>query len=196
MKLDPRSLGYPIRRLRRITLCVRRDYLLTMELEGFILKMGRKMNMTPSNYYLQEDPKFDEYILAEKQGLIFGKKTKRALYNGGNIHAPWNKFLLPSQQERLQGFINDQLPKLQAQCKVDDAQNVIVDLDQDPRHRARLCCDPEGLTSSLPTLISHNCLWHCRLQRPLLAHECLLAQGSEWCPVCAGVRSPFGQRWP
>ena len=203
LMLDPRSMGYPVRRLRRITLCVRRDYLLTMKLEDFLLKMGRSMNMPPNEYFALDDGRgktgtqgeesnIQKYIIAEKRGLML-KNARRALYNGGNINASWDEFLLPLQRERLGHFINEMLPQLQAQCKVDNAQNVIVDLDQNPQHRPRLCCDADGLTSSMPTLISHNCLWHCRLKRPLLAHECLLLQGSEVVPGLCGRAKPA---WP
>ena len=40
--LCPSQLGYPMRRPRRLTICVRKDYALTLQLAAFLNVMGRR----------------------------------------------------------------------------------------------------------------------------------------------------------
>jgi hypothetical protein len=185
IKLDPRQLGYPQRRPRKITIAIRRDFVLTIPLESFLNLMGRRIAMTPEGYFVMggENSKTEQYELAEKANVSKG----RQLFSGGCPTAPWSSYLLLSQVERLGGY-----RQMLAETKADSDQSAwVADLDQDPRHRARYC-NASVLGESLPCHISHGCMWHVGKQRQLLAHEVLLCQGSAVVPEITGKP----QAWP
>ena len=135
----PTMLGHPVRRLRMITFAVRKDLALTAPLSDFFVMMGRKCVMKPGDYYVLTDdpaqPDLDKYIVADKQGLL-DTGTQRSLVSGCRTDKQWVHYLLPSQRERLEHFLEQQLPALIKEGTLQPHEGVIIDLNQDPRARA------------------------------------------------------------
>ena len=101
-KLDPRHLGYPQRRPRKITIAIRNDYYLSIPLEQFVDIMGRSVCMTPEAFFVMggEGSSTDEYEAAEKACT----SKKRKLYSGGCPSLPWKDYLLPLHRECLEDY--------------------------------------------------------------------------------------------
>ena len=89
---------------------------------------------------------------------------------------PWLDLLNQSQRSHLEmfeGMIAEQAQ--QAGDNISDP-NWIVDLEHRPKYGR--FCKSDAVGALLPCHISHGCYWHIGRQRPLLAHEVLLSQGS------------------
>lgn len=96
-KLDPRQLGYPQRRPRKITIAIRHDHYLSIPLERFLDIMGRQMRMLPEGYFVMggKGSSTEHYELAEKANVC----KKRKLYSGGCPTSSWTSYLLPMHLE-------------------------------------------------------------------------------------------------
>ena len=85
----------------------------------------------------------------------------------------WMQVLNAGNKSRLQGYLNLESKKLEAECGVKERERWpprVFDLSQNPtvtpRSGPRLC-----------TLLRHSLLWSMKLERPLLGDEHLMAQG-------------------
>ena len=85
----------------------------------------------------------------------------------------WMQVLNAGNKSRLQGYLNLEPKKLEAECGVKERERWpprVFDLSQNPtvtpRSGPRLC-----------TLLRHSLLWSMKLERPLLGDEHLMAQG-------------------
>ena len=81
--LCPSQLGYPMRRPRRLTVCVRKDYVLTLLLAEFLNAMGRRPAAPLGVYFCLDEttPEHSKYIEAEKRGVA-RKSQQRQLFAG------------------------------------------------------------------------------------------------------------------
>jgi hypothetical protein len=96
-KLDPRQLGYPQRRPRKITIAIRHDHYLSIPLERFLDIMGGQVRMLPEGYFVMggKGSSTEHYELAEKANVC----KKRKLYSGGCPTSSWTSYLLPMHLE-------------------------------------------------------------------------------------------------
>ena len=80
----------------------------------------------------------------------------------------WEDILLPSQKTRFKHYCEDRLSMMRC-GKLLGSDDVIVDLDQNPAAgRGKVSTDA---SQSFCTLITHGCLWHIQLARPLISVE-------------------------
>lgn len=191
MTVNPSDFGYPMRRPRRVTACVRKDFVLTMPLEQILVTLGQRVVVNPGVYFCLDAPGLEKYMLAEKAAMV-SKSQQRRLFSGGATNAPWAQYMLPSQRERLKIFTDDIGPKMVTEKKLegDWTASTIVDLDQNPNKRLRMTRDKAG--ELLSCNISHGFLWHLGLQRPLTSFEALLSQGTAVVPEV--TKQP--EAWP
>ena len=109
MVLCPSRLGYPVRRPRRLTLCIRKDSMLTTPIDKFWDVMGRKLAMNPGAFFCLDNESFSKYTKAEKEGL-WARSNGRKLSAGQPQNATWWQLMLPTQQVRLHNFMIKVLP--------------------------------------------------------------------------------------
>ena len=174
--LCPHSLGFPVRRNRRYTVCIRKDHMMSIPMETFLQVMGRRLVAAPDIYYCMDSGEcadsFRRYESVEKAS--FASRRRIGVRSVSDI--PWVDLLGEYQRKHLEIFEGTLAePEKQAGHQT-PSTNWIVDLDNHPTRYGRYCRSACG--ELLPCHVSHGCYWHIGRQRPLLAHEVLLSQGS------------------
>ena len=211
MVVDPRMRGHPMKRPRVVTVCVRKDFELTVDIERFLEMFGLRTVMSPqdlfmlnpeltnapasSRYFFTAD---DEEMLDYEQmelSMRAGRKKQRLTHSSPFSHAEivtWADILLPSHKQRLFDYGRRNEANAHAgRCSINDS--IICDLDHNPRKRPRSCIASEA-GESLPCLIGHGTLWHTGIRRPMLAAEMLVSMGCNVCPEVGDSDTP--PVWP
>ena len=198
LQVCPSSLGYPVRRMRKVTIAVRRDFVVVLELEDWLSMMGRRVVMPAESYFClgqcsEDIVKTQRYVTTEKAALLASRaRCLASCLSSTNGEISWYDCLLESQKERLDKFNMQVLPPRMAKGQAGEGDAMIVDLDQNPVQRLRMC-NGSVVGECLPCHISHGCLWSTKHKRPLLSHEVLLSQGCNVVPEISGIREVS---WP
>ena len=197
-KLCPTMMGYPVRRLRMLTIAIRHDLVLVAPVRDLLKRMGRRLIMKPGDFFALDTLKnnYDvKYHGIDKQSLLLSRKSAELRCSGDSLETtsrkPWADCLLPSQRQRLTTFVEQVQPDLERKQKLMQGEACIVDLDHDPDRRLRYC--PDRVGSVLPTHVSHSCLWHTEKCRPLTSFEVMVSHG---CPVIPEVSPANGEAFP
>ena len=147
MIMSPKILAYPLDRKRRITVAVRKDWVLTLPLENVLTTMARRLVMQPGDLWCLEQfltkDTLDRYMLAEKKSIL-QQSPARGLNTGGEVPKAWKQLLLPSQLERLNRFNDETKPFLASKGSLDLGMPIIVGIDQNPSKRVRATHDVVG----------------------------------------------------